>query len=123
VICVHCGEPTGVSPDHRLTGAEALAAFELERIRNTPPIPENHYNGIWGADESEGGMGIVEVVSAVKTVVDVLSSRGDESQTGMPRAIARSTSTSKRKPAPVTPIASSEPEPAPPPTAVPRYLK
>lgn len=113
VVCPHCGEPTGVTPDPAWSGDEVAAAVALGRIQNdtyAPPIVGDPYN-------TQGLVAAVGLgVAAVGKLVDTIAESRD-TPVELPRAIARVT------PPEVTPVPSRSPDPPPPPTDTPRFLK
>ncbi|MDX2093782.1 MAG: hypothetical protein SFX73_38445 [Kofleriaceae bacterium] len=114
VICAHCGGETGVAPDRRMSGAEALAVIEVEAIRNTPPVPHDPYLRTW--DAPVGGLDVVvAVVESAVNAVGAWTERRGEPQ--IPRAIARI------NPRPASPPDEESPEVPPPSDATPRLLK
>ena len=123
VICPHCGRPTGVAPDPKLTVAEASALIATER---KPSLPTDdparaEAEALAGLAELPGIAGVVGaaavVGAAVVAVVDSLRETGDKP--GLPTAIAH---VRRRH---LTPLPSVEPERTEPPAdgEEPRFLK
>jgi len=124
VICPHCGEPTGIAPDSKLSTAEVSALLATDPDATIVPavdpariaadfLPVSPFGA--GAAVAIGAAAVVG--AAVGAVVDTLRDARDKPE--LPTAIAHI----RRRH--VTPVASTEPEDVETPAdgEEPRFLK